>query len=68
MGYKSSRIIILRIVEQMHYPPSFALSSSEQEKLLDSIDETNEDIRKDMKKEMKEARSVRITTLNLKLR
>ena len=51
---KSSRIIILHIVEQMHYPPSFALSASEREKLLSSINEANEDMRKDMEKEMEE--------------
>ena len=44
----ASRIIILHIVEAMQYPPSFALSSSEQEKIMKSIDDANEEMRKDM--------------------
>lgn len=48
----SSKIIILHIVEAIQAPPSFALSSSEREGLLKSIDEANEEIRKDMKQKM----------------
>ncbi|MCV0431122.1 universal stress protein [Nitrosopumilus sp.] len=49
---ESSKIIILHVVEEMQYPPSFALSSSEREDLFKSIDEANESIRKDMDKKM----------------
>ena len=52
---KSSKIIILHIVEKMLSPPSFALSSSEREGLLKSIDEANEEIRKDMEKKMEKS-------------
>lgn len=48
----SSRIIILHIVEALQYPPSFALSSSERNSLLKSIDKVNEEIRQDMQKKM----------------
>ena len=51
---ETSRIIILHIVEAIGTPPSFALSSSEREKLLNSINEANEEIRKDMEPKMKE--------------
>lgn len=49
----SARILILHVVEEIQHPPSFALSSSEREKLLKSINGANEEIRKDMEKEMK---------------
>ncbi len=55
---KSSKIIILHIVEAIHAPPSFALSSSEREGLLKSIDEANEEIRKDMEKKMKKSAQI----------
>ncbi|QLH07880.1 universal stress protein [Nitrosopumilus ureiphilus] len=48
----TSKIIILHIVEEIQYPPSFALSSSERNSLLKNIDEANEEIRKDMEKKM----------------
>ncbi|MDH3313322.1 MAG: universal stress protein [Nitrosopumilus sp.] len=48
----ASRIIILHIVEAMQYPPSFALSSSERENLMRSIDDANEEMRKDMELKM----------------
>lgn len=48
----SSKIIILHVVEKMQYPPSFALSSSERKSLLHSIDNANEEMRKDMEKKM----------------
>jgi len=48
----SSKIIILHIVEAMQYPPSFALSASERNNLLKSIDKANEEMRKDMEKKM----------------
>jgi nucleotide-binding universal stress UspA family protein len=49
---ESSRIIILHIVEAVQYPPSFALSSSERNSLLKSIDKVNEEMRQDMEKKM----------------
>lgn len=52
---ESSKIIILHIVEAIQAPPSFALSSSEREGLLKSIDEANEEIRKDMEKRMEKS-------------
>lgn len=48
----TSKIIILHIVEEIQYPPSFALSSSERNSLLKNIDDANEEIRKDMEKKM----------------
>ena len=48
----SSRIVLLHIVEAITYPPSFALSSSEQKSLFKSVDDANESIKKDMEKEM----------------
>ena len=48
----TSKIIILHIVEAMQYPPSFALSSSERENLMKSIDDANEEMRKDMELKM----------------
>jgi len=48
----SSKIIILHVVEKMQYPPSFALSSSERKSLLHSIDNANDEMRKDMEKKM----------------
>ena len=49
----SSKIIILHIIEEIHYPPvSFALGESERKKVFDSINDANESIRQDMKKEM----------------
>ncbi|MGY5144454.1 MAG: universal stress protein [Candidatus Nitrosopumilus sp. bin_32a] len=48
----SSKIIILHIVEAIQTPPSFALSSSEREHLLNSINDANEEIRKDMEHKM----------------
>lgn len=48
----SSKIIILHVVEEIQYPPSFALSSSERKNLLDSIDNANKEIRQDMEKKM----------------
>lgn len=47
----SSKLIILHIVEAIQYPPSF--SSSERENMLKSIDDANEEIKKDMEEKMK---------------
>ena len=51
---EGSEIIILHIVEAIHCPPSFALSSDERENLLKSINEANEELRKDMEQKMEE--------------
>jgi len=48
----TSKIIILHIVEEMQYPPTFALSSSERENLMKNIDDANDEMRKDMEREM----------------
>jgi nucleotide-binding universal stress UspA family protein len=48
----SSKIVLLHIVEELMYPPSFALASSERKSLFKSVDDANESIRKDMEKEM----------------
>ena len=48
----TSKIIILHIVEEMQYPPTFALSSSERENIMKSIDDANNEMRKDMEKKM----------------
>lgn len=48
----SAKIIILHVVEEMQHPPSFALSSSERERLVESINEANESIKDEMRAEM----------------
>ena len=48
----TSRMVILHVVEAIQCPPSFALSSSEREKLMKDIDGVNEEIRKDMEQMM----------------
>ena len=48
----SARIILLHVVEQIPRPPMFALSSSEQQKLLKNIHNADEDIKKAMIFEM----------------
>jgi len=48
----SSKIIILHIVEEIQYPPSLTISSSERKSLLKSIDNANEEMREDMAKKM----------------
>ncbi|HSB49852.1 MAG TPA: universal stress protein [Nitrosopumilaceae archaeon] len=48
----SSKIFILHIIEEISHPLTFALANSEREKLLSSIREANESIRKDMEKQM----------------
>lgn len=47
-----SKIITLHIVEEISHPMTFGLASSEREKLLSSIRDANESIRKDMEKTM----------------
>ena len=48
----TSRIIILHIVEELQYPPTYALASSERESLLKSVDDVNEETKKDMEQIM----------------
>ncbi|MEX0862105.1 universal stress protein [Nitrosopumilus sp.] len=50
--YSSSKIILLHVVEEISHPPSFALSSSEREKLLKSITNANDEMRIAMISEM----------------
>lgn len=49
----SANIIELHIVEKiLYYPATFALADSEREKLVKSIQEANEEIKKEMEIEM----------------
>lgn len=48
----SAKIILLHVVEQISRPPMFALSSSEQKKLLKNIHIADEDFRRGMISEM----------------
>ena len=49
---EASKIIILHIVDEIQYPRSSALESSEREKLQKNIDEANEEVRKEMEQKM----------------
>ncbi|HEY5736126.1 MAG TPA: universal stress protein [Nitrosopumilus sp.] len=51
----SSELIILHIVEEIPYPPSFALSSSERKDLLKNVENANEELRKDMAQKMEKS-------------
>ena len=42
----SAKIVILHIIEELHHPITFALAESEQEKVLKSIKDANESIKK----------------------
>ena len=48
----TSKIIILHIIEEIQYPRSFVLESSEREKLQKNIDEANEELKKEMEQKM----------------
>ena len=48
----TAKIIILHVVEEVQRPPTFGLASVEREKILASINEANESIKDEMKKEM----------------
>lgn len=50
----NAKIILLHIIEEIQYPPSFAISSSEREKLLKSIRHANKSIKKEMDAKMEE--------------
>ena len=49
----SSRIIILHVVEQLQYPSTFALASSERESLIKNINDANNSIKDEMIIEMR---------------
>ncbi|AFS81291.1 UspA domain-containing protein [Candidatus Nitrosopumilus koreensis AR1] len=46
----SAKIIVLHVVESIPIPPSFALSQSEREKLVNNIDDANKTIKQSMEK------------------
>ncbi len=48
----SSKIIILHVVEELQYPPTFALASSERESMIASIKSANYAMKEEMKKEL----------------
>ena len=51
--HSSSKIIILHIIEEIHYPPlAIGLEESSRKKVFDSINDANESIREDMEKKM----------------
>jgi len=54
----SAKIILLHIVEQLQYPPTFALASSERENLLASIKSANNSIKKEMNEEMEKKKAI----------
>jgi nucleotide-binding universal stress UspA family protein len=54
----SAKIILLNIVEQLQFPPTFALASSERETLIESVLSANESIKKEMKEEMEKKKAV----------
>jgi len=54
----SAKIILLHIVEQLQYPPTFALASSERENLLASIKSANNSIKKEMNEEMEKKKTI----------
>jgi nucleotide-binding universal stress UspA family protein len=49
----SATIILLHIVEQIQYPPTFALASSERQSLLDKISQANDEVKQEMETVMK---------------
>ncbi|MFB5629996.1 MAG: universal stress protein [Nitrosopumilaceae archaeon] len=48
----SSKIILLHVVEELQYPPTFALSSSERESMRASIQSANYAMKKEMRQEL----------------
>lgn len=54
----SAKIILLHIVEQLQYPPTFALASSERENLLSSIKSATNTISKEMMEEMEKKKGI----------
>ena len=47
-----SKIIILHVIEAIQHPVTFALAESEREKMIGSINDANESLRKEMGHEM----------------
>jgi len=54
----SAKIILLHIVEQLQYPPTFALASSERETLIASMKSANNSIKEEMKEEMEKKKAI----------
>ncbi|MEX0855923.1 MAG: universal stress protein [Nitrosopumilaceae archaeon] len=54
----SAKIILLHIVEQLQYPPTFALASSERETLIESMKRANNSIKKEMSEEMEKKKAI----------
>ena len=54
----SAKIILLHIVEQLQYPPTFALASSERENLIASIKSANNSIKEEMNEEMEKKKAI----------
>ena len=50
----SAKILIVHVVESTPIPPTFALSSSEREKLLNDISDANKTVQKSMDEELNE--------------
>lgn len=48
----SAKVLLLHIVEEIHRPRTLGLSEDQKEKLLDSISDANESIKKETKKEL----------------
>ena len=54
----SAKIILLHIVEQLQYPSTYALASSERENLLASIKSANNSIKEEMNEEMEKKKAI----------
>ena len=50
----SAKLIVLHIVEEIHRPRTMGLSEDQKEKLLGSINDANESIKKEAKKELEQ--------------
>lgn len=51
-GTPSSKMTILHVIEEVQRPPTFGMNESQREKILKSINDANESLKKEMKKEM----------------
>jgi nucleotide-binding universal stress UspA family protein len=54
----SSKIILLHVVEELQYPPTFALASSERESMIASIKSANYAMKEEMKKELEKKTAI----------
>ena len=50
----SAKLLVLHIVEEIHRPRTMVLSEDQKEKLLGSINDANESIKKEAKKELEQ--------------